>query len=212
MKDCSQKFTSAKLITPGTNQAILPMKKQEHVAFLYDMFETPAGQAVKLSRTTFAGRFITALRQYSKVPRKTEFPEGYPFSVVVEFPNNSLSHADERFNYFSYEYAEQINDFVQATFDLFFHVYFFDLSAMPKIGCDETSEEAVTKLHLVDSFIAGLNLIDMGSATETIKKREYRKEIELLSRKRKVLLQKERRFRFEIYKKRKEYIQSILNQ
>lgn len=194
-----------------TNRAILPVKKQEHVAFLYDMFETPPGQPLKISRTTFVGRFITALRKYSDTPVKANIPEGWQ-SVVIEFPLTPNSTCNERFNYFSIEYAEQINDFIQASFDLFFHVYFFDLTGMPKIGSDESSEETLSKMHLVDSFIAGLNLVNIGSATETIKKREYRREMELLSRKRKLLLQKERRFRVEIYKKRKEYIQNILNQ
>jgi len=193
------------------NQAILPIKKQEHVAFLYDMFDTSQGDPIKVSRTTFVGRFITALRKYSDTPVKPNVPDGW-HEVIVDFPDTHLSHADERFNFFTLEYAEQINDFIQASFDLFFHVYFFDLTGMPKIGRDDTSNESLTKMHLVESFITGLNLVNIGSATDTIKKREYRKELEILSRKRELLLKKERRFRVEIYKKRKEYIQNILNQ
>jgi hypothetical protein len=194
-----------------SNQAILPVKKQELEAFLYDTFETEPGRPVKLSRSHFTGRFITSLRKYSDFPVKSQIPEGW-IPIVVEFPQTTNSTSDRHFNYFTLECIEQINDFLQASFDLFFHVYFFDLSGLHKIKEDETQAGELTKMHLVDSFVAGLKLVDMGSANETIKKRQYRRELEILTKKRKRFLQKERRFRVEIYQKRKEYIKNILNQ
>jgi hypothetical protein len=196
---------------PLNNQAILPVKKQELVAFIHDTYNTPPGEPIKLSRAHFTGRFITALRKYSNTPVKQKIPDGW-FSVIVEFPNPSNSTTQRHFNYFPLEHIEQINDYMQAAFDLFFHVYFFDLSGLRNINADETEETELTKMHLVDSFVAGLNLVDLGSANEMIKKREYRKEVEILTKKRKSFIQKERRFRAEIYKKRKQYIKNILNQ
>jgi len=198
---------------PSTSNptAILPIRKQEHVAFLHDMFNTPAGEVIKISRRTFVGRFISSLRNHSEKPQKTEVPDKW-HSVEVEFlPSENHPNYEREFNYFEMDHSIQINDFVKASFDLFFHVYFFDLSNMPKVGMEEVSQEELTKLHLVDSFIAGLNLVDVGSANETVKKREYRREIEILTQKRQCLIQKERRFRLEIYQKRKKYIQSIIN-
>ncbi len=194
-----------------SNQAILPVKKQELVAFLYNTFNTIPGQPVKLTRTHFTGRFITALRKYAKIPIEQQVPEGW-IPVLIELPNPANSTADRHFNYFTLECAEQVNDFLQASFDLFFHVYFFDLTGLRNIEDEITEETELTKMHLVDSFVSGLNLIDLGSSNEMIKKREYRRELEILTRKRARFIKKERRFRLEIYKKRKEYIKSVLNQ
>jgi hypothetical protein len=194
-----------------SNQAILPVKKQELVAFLYDTFNTIPGQPVKLARTHFTGRFITALRKYAKLPTEQHIPQGW-IPVVVEFPETPNSTTDRHFIYFNLECVEQANDFLQASFDLFFHVYFFDLTGLRNIEDEITEETELTKMHLVDSFVSGLNLIDLGSSNEMIKKREYRRELEILTRKRARFIKKERRFRLEIYKKRKEYIKSVLNQ
>lgn len=211
MKYPCKKPSSLNFQTPGTNQAILPVKKQELVAYLYDAMETQPGQPLKLTRRNFVGRFITSLRKYSVLPIKTEIPEGW-VSVLVEIPDSEVSNPDRKFNYFPAEHIEQINDYLQASFDLFFHVYFFDLGSMRKIDCGTDEEIELTKLHLVDSFISGLNLIDLEGANEMIKKREYRRELESLNRKRLSFLQKERRFRAEIYEKRKKYVQSVVNQ
>lgn len=199
------------ILKPTGNQAILPVKKQELVAFLYDTFKATPGEVLKLNRTHFTGRFITSLRKYADVPEKAVLPCGW-IPVVVEFPKSDNIDAEKHFNYFTLERAEQINDYLQASFDLFFHVYFFDLGNLTTIDCEHGQETAVTKMHLVDSFVAGLNLVDMGSANETIKKREYRREVEILTQKKAMFIKKERRFRTEIYEKRREYVRSIMNQ
>lgn len=196
---------------PSGNQAILPVKKQELIAFLYDTFGATPGEPIKLTRTHFTGRFITSLRKHSDIPVTSPVPDGW-IPVIVELPQTEKGTTEYHFNYYTLECAEQINDFLQASFDLFFHVYFFDLGNLRTIDCDDGEETAITKMHLVDSFVAGLNLLDMGSATETIKKREYRREVEMLTQKRARFIKKERRFRLEIYNKRREYIKSILNQ
>lgn len=212
MNKLSKNPVSVNFKTPGTNQAILPVKKQELVAYLYDVMEIPPGQPLKLTRRNFVGRFITSLRKYSDVPVKSQVPDGW-IPLLIELPQtDNYSTSERHFNYFSLEHAEQINDYMQASFDLFFHVYFFDLGSMRKIDCGNEEEIELTKLHLVDSFISGLNLIDLDGANEMVKKREYRRELENLNRKRISFLKKERRYRIEIYEKRKKYIQNITNQ
>jgi hypothetical protein len=194
-----------------STQAILPVKKQELVAYLYDTFNSKPGEPLKLSRKTFTGRFITSLRKYSDIPISSPVPDGW-IPIVVEFPKTDHSTAERHFNYFTLECTEQINDFIQASFDLFFHVYFFDLTGLHKIEDENSGDMELTKLNLVDSFVCGLNLIDIGSANETIKKREYRRELEILHKKRERFIKKERRFRKEIYEKRKKYIKNVLSQ
>ena len=194
-----------------SNQAILPVKKQELVAFLYDTFNAEPGKPIKLTRTHFTGRFITSLRKYSDLPIESPVPNGW-IPVIVEFPQTVNSMAERHFNYFTLEYIEQINDHIQAAFDLFFHVYFFDLTGLRNIHDENNIDNELTKLHLVDSFVAGLKLVDIGSANETIKKREYRRELEILTKKRARFIKKEREFRKKVYEKRKQYIKNILNQ
>lgn len=194
-----------------SNQAILPIKNQELVAFLYDTFNAEPGQPIKLIRTQFTGRFITSLRKSSDLPVKSPVPDGW-IPIIVEFPKSDHIDAEKHFNYFNLERAEQINDYIQAAFDLFFHVYFFDLTGLRNIHKENNIDSDLTKLHLVDSFVAGLKLVDIGSANETIKKREYRRELEILTKKRARFIKKEREFRKKIYEKRKLYIKNILNQ
>lgn len=194
-----------------STQAILPVKKQELVAFLYDTFNVIPGEPLKLTRKSFTGRFITSLRKYSDVPISSPVPGGW-IPVIVEFPKTDHSTAERHFNYFTLESTEQINDFIQASFDLFFHVYFFDHTGLNKIDDEQSGDIELTKMNLVDSFVFGLNLVDIGSANETIKKREYRRELENLHKKRERFIKKERRFRKEIYEKRKQYIKNVLNQ
>jgi len=194
-----------------STQAILPLKKHELVAYLYDAFNIKPGETLKLTRKSFTGRFITSLRKYSDVPVVSPVPPGW-IPVIIEFPKSDYSTAERHFNYFTLECIEQINDFIQASFDLFFHVYFFDLTDLDKLKDNESGEMELTKLNLVDSFVWGLNLIDIGSANETIKKREYRRELEILNKKRDRFIKKERRFRKEIYEKRKKYIKNVINQ
>jgi len=192
-------------------QAILPVKKQELVAFLYDMFDAEPGKPLKLSRTVFTGRFITSLRTYSDFPVKQQIPKDW-IPIVVEFSDSPYSTADRHFIFFNLECVEKANDFIQATFDLFFHVYFFDHTGLINLAEEIIPDKELTKLHLVDSFVAGLNLVDVGSSSDMIKKREYRKSIEILHRKRARFLKKGYRFREEIYKKRVEFLKSVINQ
>ena len=118
-------------ILQGT-QAILPVRKQELVAFLYDTLNSTPGEPLKLSRKSFSGRFITSLRKYSNVPISSPVPAGW-IPLIVEFPKTDHSTSERHFNYFTLESTEQINDFIQASFDLFFHVYFFDHTGLNKI-------------------------------------------------------------------------------
>jgi hypothetical protein len=193
------------------NQAILPVKTQELVAFLYSTFETTPGQPIKLNRDHFAGRFITGVRSYSDTPLVQTVPCGW-ISVVVEFPEDEHSTADRHFCYFSREHIICIHDVVKASFDLFFHVYFYDTSDLNTFEWGQMGMTEVSKLFLVESFIVGMGLVDMDTAHETIKKREYRKELAEWNRKRQQFLKKDYRFRKRIHEKRRENLQNILKE
>lgn len=194
-----------------SNQAILPVKTPELAAFLYNTFDTPPGEPIKLSRAHFAGQFIIGVRKYSDTPVKQYIPEGWT-SVVVQFPSDESSTADRHFCYFKNEYIMCIHDVIKSSFDLFFHVYFYDTSDLNNFEWEQMGMTEVSKLFLVESFIVGMGLVDIDSAHETIKKREYRKEVAEWNKKRQRFLKKDYRFRRRVHEKRRETLVNILNE
>lgn len=193
------------------NQATLPVKTHELAAFLYNTFETKPGDPIKLNRNHFAGRFLIGARNYSETPKKQQIPDGWT-SVVVEFPADDNSTADRHFCYFKNENVMCAHDVIKAAFDLYFHVYFYDTSDLNNFEWEQMGMTKVSKLFLVESFIVGLGLVDIESADETIKKREYRKELAEWNKNRQRFLKKDYRFRKRIHEKRRENLLNILNE
>ena len=108
---------------------------------------------------------------------------------------------------------EQINDFIAGCFDLYFHTYFFDTRDIEEMELEgDQGSTRVTRQMLVDSFVVGLDMLDFARATETVKKREYRKSVKEMVRTQKKFLQKDYNFRKKIYLKRRKNLQGILFQ
>lgn len=198
------------MINVSRQSLILPIKKQEHLNFLVQLFNGAANLPIKISRNEFLGRFIFALRKYSSTPQRQVVPEGY-FPLEIEFPGTSHSTWEKHFCYFPMEHVEQINDFISAAFDLYFHVYFFDTGDLDKMT-DEGGYQGqeITREMLVDSFVFGLEMVDFSRATETVKKRQYRKELKELARKQRKFLEKDYVFRKKIYANRRKNLDIIL--
>ena len=191
---------------------ILPLRKQEHADFLRDLFNGQRGQPIKLSRHEFAGRFIFSLLKYADRPVQQRIPEGM-IPVEIEFPDTSNSTHENRYSFFPVEHVEQINDFIAGCFDLYFHTYFFDTRDIEEMELESDQESPrVTRQMLVDSFVVGLDMLDFARATETVKKREYRKSVKEMVRTQKKFLQKDYNFRKKIYLKRRKNLQGILFQ
>jgi hypothetical protein len=198
--------------TSNPSIVILPIRKPEHADFLRDLFNGTRGQPIKLNRDEFAGRFIFSLRAYSDKPNKQSIPEGM-MPVPVEFPDTNCTTHQKKYCFFPLEHVEQINDFLSAYFDLFFHVYFFDIR---DLDIEKTEEDfgdiEVTKQMLVDSFVVGLDMLDFAKGTETIKKREYRKSLKEMKRLQEKFLKKDYNFRKKVFNRRKNHLKSILSQ
>lgn len=191
---------------------ILPIRKTEHVDFLRDIFNGTRDQPIRITRKNFIGRFIFSLRSPSKIPKPTSVPLGM-IPVQIELPDTHLAKCDRSFFYFTQEHIEQINDFISATFDLYFHIYFIDTSDLEKLDQeDEFRSATITREMLVDSFIFGLDMTDYARANETIKKREYRKQMKELELKRWKFLKKDRMFRKNIYLKRRKNLKFMIVQ
>ena len=188
----------------------LPIRKEEHVDFLRSMFNGTRGQPIKINRYEFLGRLIFSLRKYSPCPTRQIIPTGY-MSVEIEFPDTPHSTAEKNFCYFPLEHVEQINDFLSGAYDLYFHLYLFDTRDIDKREEeDELGNVEITREILVDSFVIGLDMIDLSRANETIKKRIYRKEMKDLERKREKYLRKDYNFRKKIYLIRRNNLKNML--
>lgn len=188
----------------------LPIRKEEHVDFLRSMFDGTRGQPIKINRNKFLGRHIFSLRKYSSCPTRQVIPEGY-VATEIEFPYTPHSTSEKNFCYFPLEHVEQINDFISAVFDLFFHIYFFDTRDIEnREEQDEFGDQEITREILVDSFVVGLDMIDLARANETIKKRIYRRQMKEMERKRKKFLRKDYNFRKEIYLRRRNNLKIIM--
>lgn len=191
-------------ISPSENgRAILPIRKPEHADFLRELFNGKRGEPLQITRSDFTGRFIFSLRHYSKRPVTQKVPQGM-IPVEVVFPQTQLSTSERRFCYFPLECVEQINDFLGAAFDLYFHIYFFDTGDLENLDPrDELREVPLTRELLVDSFVSGLDMEDISRASETFKKRQYRKQVREMARLREKFLKKDYNYRRKIYQKRR---------
>jgi hypothetical protein len=189
---------------------LLPIRKAEHADFLRDVFDGIRGQPIKIHRNEFVGRFIFSLRSYSEKPAKQIVPDGMT-PVEIEFPDTPCTTHQKRYIYFPPEHIEQINDFLSAYFDLYFHIYFFDVPDMDKEN-NEMNGVEITRQMLVDSFVVGLDMNDFSKATETIKKREYRKSLKEMARLREKFLKKDYNFRKKVWVRRKKHLHKILFQ
>jgi hypothetical protein len=189
--------------------AILPIRKEEHADFLRSLFNGHRGVPIKIARKEFAGRFIFSLRKYSPAPLRQVIPDGY-IPVEIEFPETPYATPDKHFCFFPLEHVEQINDFIGAAFDLFFHVYFFDTGDLEKTDEEGSPFSEITREMLVESFVVGLDMIDFSRASETVKKRQYRKQVKEMARKQRKFLEKDYVFRKKIYANRRKNLNKIL--
>ncbi len=192
-------------------QAVLPVRKQNMIPFIYTLFDSEFGNPLKLSRNHFLGRFITSLRTYSDFPVKQQIPKDW-IPVVVEFPNSTYSTADRRFIYFNMECVEIINDAIQATFDLHFYLYFFNSASLAKLAEEISPDAELTKSDVVESFIVGYNLVDFGSPYDQIKKRDYRTQMKIFEAQKAALLKKAYRYLRKILENQHKFLKNIKNQ
>jgi glycosyltransferase involved in cell wall biosynthesis len=131
--------------------------------------------------------------------------------VELVFPETSHCKSGNNFFYFPLEAVEQINDFVSATFDLYFHTYFFETFDLDKLSQTPNFEHVeITKELLIDSFVFGLDLVDTSKANETFKKRLYRKQLKEIARLRKKFIMKDYNFRKSIFIQRRKNLNFLL--
>jgi glycosyltransferase involved in cell wall biosynthesis len=192
------------------NSVLLPIKKQEHLNFLVQLFNGSGDKPVKITRLNFCGKFIFSLRKVSLKPIPQVIPENYK-TVELVFPETSHCKSGNNFFYFPLEAVEQINDFVSATFDLYFHTYFFETFDLDKLSQTPNFEHVeITKELLIDSFVFGLDLVDTSKANETFKKRLYRKQLKEIARLRKRFIMKDYNFRKSIFIQRRKNLNFLL--
>lgn len=183
------------------SQAILPVKDENQMAFIYGFYGIQPGEIFKLRNDGFIAQLIGSLRSYSKTPRPQRIPEGWT-SVVVEFPKGNISTSDEKFVYFKTEHFHQINRYIEVFFNVSLIVFLNDPGVTGRLGYEDLCWEDLTKMERIDVFIAGLSDQKSSSLYENLKKREYRKELIKKNRKRRNLYFKDLMFRKKVFKLR----------
>ena len=177
----------------------LPIRKEEHVDFLRSMFDGTRGQPIKINRHELMGRLIFGLRKYSSNPNRQIIPDGY-VTVDIEFPNIEFSTCNKHFCYYTIEDIQQINDVLSALFDIYFYHYFIDEDSIETLKkMPEFEGVEITREMLVDSFVFGMGIVDTSRANETVKKREYRRQMIEDNRKRRKFYIKDYNFRQKLF-------------
>lgn len=140
----------------------LVLKKQEIEDFLRYTFDSKCGP-IRINRSTDIGRFIHSM------VRKKEFPISptiYPGETIVRLilPENRTSTDEWKYIHFTREDMDRINDFLLASFNIFFQSYML-------LGDGYNIDHK----HLLEAFLVGANIRDVGKKFETLKKKDYRK-------------------------------------
>lgn len=184
-----------------SNQAILPVKDENHIALIHSFYNIPLGKTLKLKNDGFISQLINSLRSYSDTPQPQKIPEEWT-SVVVEFPNESTSTAGNKFCWFKKEHVVQINRYLEVFFNISLIVFLNDPGVTGRLGWEDLCWEDLTKMERIDVFIAGLSDQRSSSLYENLKKREYRKELIKKNRRRRNLYIKDVMFREKVFKLR----------
>lgn len=184
-----------------STQAILPIKNEDHISLIYSYYGITFGETLKLKNEGFILQLINSLRSYSEFPRRQEIPEGWT-SIVVEFPNESTSTIKNKFCYFKKEHVIQINRYLEVFFNISLIVFLNEPGVTGRLGWEDLIWEDLTKMDKIDVFISGLSEQQSSSLYENLKKREYRKEVIKMNRKRRNLYLKDVMFRKKVFKLR----------
>jgi hypothetical protein len=145
----------------------LSIRKELYRDYFIHLFPTDPSGALQITRDSDLGKLICALVRYSDFPVKDQIPED---AIQIKLPaTNSLRIAQDRFLFLSREDQLRINDLIEVFFNIDFDRYY--LKGL-KIGLQQK--------EIIESFIVTRKLTRLMSDNETLKKRQYRQELDLL--------------------------------
>lgn len=163
------------------NSINLILKRNYYEDYLRHIFSSD-GEIV-LTRTNEVGKYIYSRIRESDLPVHTSICKG---DIVIKLfiPDSHSVSFGNKFIYFSVADVELINDFISAHFDMCFYRMMLEAE---KMGYE--------KKDALEAFLFGLGLNKFDNLYETLKKREYRKEVEIYTKLYEKLRQKDYRYR-----------------
>jgi len=146
----------------------LPIFNPIHRNFLYGLFRQELETPIVLDRNQDLGAYISSWIRYADTPKIHD----NEMCVDVVAPIRISRSADKHFLNFSKEDVQKINDHIKS-------VYEFDRDRFIYSG----SKQDYQQKDVIEAYIISRKLIPFFNGDiETIKKREYREEINLLKK------------------------------
>jgi hypothetical protein len=121
-------------------------------------------------------------------------------AVKLYIPDSHSVSFGNKFIYFSVADIELINDFLSAHFDMFFFRMMLEADRM-----------GYEKKDALEAFLFGLGLNKFDTLYETLKKREYRQELEIYSKLYEKMRQKDYRYRAKTFVFIRQSLQMLKN-
>lgn len=153
----------------------LEIKKPLYREYISFLFEQQEDGRYKVTRESDFGKALCSFVRYSHGKQ-----EKIHEAVSLVLPDSdSVKNAKNYHCYFSREDTRRLNDLL----DVFFHIDFdrFYLNGR-KLG--------IMQKDIIESFIISRKLTNLLNDNETLKKRQYREEIQLLQQRTKILSRK----------------------
>ncbi len=145
----------------------IPIKKDTTVAYLRHLFQTSRNGPLLINRNISEGKFINSHISYSDMPVK-KTPGNCYEELIVYLPKNPLNEHVNKFTFIRSVDAEQINDYLEAKFELFFRSVIIAGDSM-----------GIQKKDLIEAFVMGTKIPFDEKIIERLKKNDYRYRVKI---------------------------------
>ena len=176
--------------------AILYLRHEYLHDYLRFLFDSEGKPEIEIGRGHKLGSYICCIRKYSDMPKETKAPRGFEYEVRLTFPSNRTK---SKFIYFVQEDIMDINDMVEAYFDIDFWRYYLHGQKM-----------SIPQKDILETFIISRKLNSLAYNTEVLKKREYREELRNMEKGIWVLRKKAQYVNEQVKVQLKEYCNNLL--
>lgn len=156
---------------------ILDIKKPLYRDYLNHILEKQQDGAYKVTKDSDFGKIICSFVRYSHTPVQEEV-SGDTVTIILPV-TKSLGNAPNYHCYFTKEDQNRINDILDVLFNIDLDRYY--LKGM-KMGLQQK--------EILESFIVSRKLTNLLSDNETLKKRQYREELNTLRERVEILRQR----------------------
>lgn len=145
------------------NTINLFIKKSEVEDYLRYIFKANTSGPVEITRRHYIGRYIYSIIRYSEFPVKVKEMNKYSVVDLIIPSQERAKTSDFSFLYFRPEDIDRINDYLLADFNIFFRGFML-----------AGEEMHIDKKDLIESFMAGTGIKEVGKKYDTLKKKDYR--------------------------------------